>query len=215
MPGLLFVVMVHGVLVLAMLLARAGKPESQLVSSPVAARVIAPEMAVEPSVVQKKAEPPAIEQSAPRTKAQAHPAPAQAVKLPISDTGTVQAVSQPTATPSAAATPLPAHPKPSTAGGAALQISEPRFDTAYLNNPVPVYPALSRRMGEEGKVQLRVFVEASGLPSQVAIKTSSGSSRLDNAAQEAVRRWTFTPAKRGNAAVAAWVIVPIVFNLKN
>lgn len=70
-------------------------------------------------------------------------------------------------------------------------------------------------MGEEGKVLLRVFVESNGLPSQVQIKTSSGSQRLDQAAQDAVRRWTFTPARRGDTALAAWVIVPIVFNLKN
>ena len=40
------------------------------------------------------------------------------------------------------------------------------------------------------------------------------SPRLDNAAQDAVWRWKFVPARRGDEAVSAWVLVPITFNLK-
>lgn len=97
---------------------------------------------------------------------------------------------------------------------AEVVVSQPRFDANYLDNPAPAYPALSRRMGEEGKVFLRVFVEPDGRPSVVEIKTSSGSPRLDQAAEQAVRRWRFIPAKRGSEAVSAWVVVPISFNLK-
>ena len=99
-------------------------------------------------------------------------------------------------------------------GGSGGEGTQPRFDADYLHNPRPVYPPMSRRMGEEGKVFLRVRVEADGRPSQVEIKTSSGSPRLDQAAEDAVRRWRFIPAKRGGEAVSAWVIVPISFNLK-
>lgn len=98
---------------------------------------------------------------------------------------------------------------------AAPAISQPRFDADYLSNPAPNYPSLSRRMGEEGKVVLRVFVEANGRPAQIELRTTSGFARLDNAAQEAVWRWKFVPARRGDDAVAAWVLVPIVFNLRN
>ena len=70
-------------------------------------------------------------------------------------------------------------------------------------------------MGEEGKVQLRVFVDAGGRPSQIELKASSGSPRLDQAAQDAVWRWKFVPARRGDESIAAWVLVPIVFTLKN
>ena len=105
-------------------------------------------------------------------------------------------------------------PQPATVAAPPAATSEPRFDAAYLDNPAPVYPALSRRMGEEGRVILRVFVEANGRASQVQIKTSSGSPRLDQAAQDAVSRWKFFPALRGAEAVGAWVLVPIVFNLR-
>ncbi len=109
----------------------------------------------------------------------------------------------------------PAAPQPVvTAGPPVATISAPRFDAAYLDNPAPIYPALSRRMREEGRVVLRVFVEASGRSGQVEIQASSGSPRLDQAAQDAVSRWKFFPAQRGAEAVGAWVLVPIVFNLR-
>lgn len=94
-------------------------------------------------------------------------------------------------------------------------VTAPRFDADYLSNPAPTYPPLSRRMGEEGKVVLRVHVEPGGLPSQIEVKSTSGSPRLDQAALDAVRRWKFVPARRGDEAIAAWVLVPITFTLQN
>ncbi len=93
-------------------------------------------------------------------------------------------------------------------------IEPPSFNADYLDNPAPAYPPLARRMGEEGRVLLRVHVEASGLPSKVEIRTSSGSERLDHAALEAVKRWKFVPARQGDKAIPAYVVVPISFNLK-
>jgi protein TonB len=90
-----------------------------------------------------------------------------------------------------------------------------RFDAAYLRNPKPVYPGMSRRLREEGKVMLRVFVLSDGNPQEIEVKRSSGSVRLDEAAKAAVNRWRFVPARRGNAAVAAWVVVPIIFKLES
>lgn len=106
-------------------------------------------------------------------------------------------------------------PPPPPAPPAPVTVSQPRFDADYLSNPAPAYPAISRRLGEEGKVVLRVQVEPAGHPSQVELKSSSGSPRLDQAALDAVRRWKFIPARRGDEAVAAWVLVPVVFNLKS
>ncbi|WP_313952842.1 TonB family protein, partial [Accumulibacter sp.] len=57
-----------------------------------------------------------------------------------------------------------------------------RFDVDYLRNPPPVYPESSRRLGEEGRVLLRIRVSAQGLPTSVEIKQSSGFRRLDEAA---------------------------------
>lgn len=118
----------------------------------------------------------------------------------------------------AAASP-PAHPVSPVAQSAAVepvpQTTAPRFDATYLDNPAPAYPPLSRRVGEHGRVLLRVQVDAGGLPSHVEIGSSSGSPRLDQAALEAVRRWKFVPATRGDKAVSAQVLVPVQFSLKS
>lgn len=93
-------------------------------------------------------------------------------------------------------------------------IAPPSFRASYLRNPEPVYPAASRRLGEEGTVQLRVRVSAEGQPVQVDVHRSSSHPRLDEAATAAVREWRFLPAKQGTTAVEATVIVPIVFRLE-
>ena len=73
---------------------------------------------------------------------------------------------------------------------------------------------MSRRMREQGEVVLRVFVTAQGDPREIQLKKGSGFARLDRAAQEAVHRWKFVPAKRGHRPVDAWVNVPIKFRLE-
>ncbi|MBN8476662.1 energy transducer TonB [Sulfuritalea sp.] len=98
---------------------------------------------------------------------------------------------------------------------APVAITAARFDADYLHNPKPVYPHASRRLGEQGKVLLRVFVSAAGLAEKVEIKLGSGFARLDQAAEEAVSRWRFVPAKRGEQAIAGWVQVPITFQLES
>lgn len=91
----------------------------------------------------------------------------------------------------------------------------PRYDASYLDNPKPPYPPLSRRAGEQGRVVLRVHVAADGSAGEVQLNTSSGYPRLDDSALATVRRWKFTPARLGQEAVAAWVLVPIAFTLKD
>ena len=107
---------------------------------------------------------------------------------------------------------------PNSAGGNSITGDSPlvqaRFDADYLKNPAPVYPSMSRRLGEEGKTILRVHVLSDGSADQVDIKTSSGSLRLDESAQRTVRTWKFVPAKRGGTPVESWVLVPITFRLE-
>ena len=117
-----------------------------------------------------------------------------------------------------AATP-PAPPVPAAtapAREASVAVVPPRFDAAYLSNPAPAYPSASKRMGEEGRVLLRVQVGPDGRPTDVSIARSSGFSRLDDIARETVlRSWRFVPARQGDQAVAGAVKVPIDFTLSN
>lgn len=126
----------------------------------------------------------------------------------------VEATQSPQPAPAApVATPPEVKPAP-PAPPAPEPVVQARFDADYLKNPAPPYPPLSRRMGEEGKVILRVSVNAQGTADNVEIKTSSGSQRLDDSAQKTVRNWKFIPAKRGDTAVQSWVLVPIIFKLE-
>ncbi|MCL2636270.1 MAG: energy transducer TonB, partial [Betaproteobacteria bacterium] len=60
---------------------------------------------------------------------------------------------------------------------------------------------------------LLVQVTADGRAGAVELKNSSNYARLDEAARRAVAGWRFVPARRGDEAVEASVIVPIVFRL--
>lgn len=130
---------------------------------------------------------------------------------PVADAPAFVVPTPPTPAPVPAAVP----PAPTLATAPPAPITQARFDAAYLNNPKPVYPSTSRRLGEEGKVVLRVRVDPQGLATDVEIKTSSGYVRLDTAAHDAVAQWRFVPARRGDEPIAAWVLVPIVFNLES
>jgi periplasmic protein TonB len=135
------------------------------------------------------------------------------VPIPLVATTTAPAdITAPPPAPQPPAQPI----RPAQTGPAQVAaISPPKFDADYLDNPPPVYPRLSKRLGEVGNVMLMVFVDAEGRPGQIDIQTSSRFERLDQAAIEAVRRWKFVAAKQGEKAVAAWVLVPIYFSLKS
>jgi protein TonB len=90
----------------------------------------------------------------------------------------------------------------------------PNLHADYLNNPALAYPDDARRQGEQGRVLLRVFVNAEGSVEQLSLRKSSGYPSLDRAALETVKTWHFVPAQPGTEAVAAWVVVPISFSLE-
>ncbi len=138
----------------------------------------------------------------------------QPVTPPVEQTSTPVATDSPVAEQEAKTT----NNKPvlSVAEGAAdtQPYQSPNFNAAYLNNPAPNYPSISRRLGEQGLVLLRVQVTQDGKAGSVEVQTGSGSSRLDEAALEAVKKWQFVPAKRGEQSVSASVVVPVRFSIE-
>lgn len=91
----------------------------------------------------------------------------------------------------------------------------PNWQASALNNPKPSYPPAALRQGIEGRVLVRVLVDANGQPAAVELAESSGSRLLDDAALETLRRWRFQPARRNGVAVAQEVRVPINFKLQS
>jgi protein TonB len=129
-------------------------------------------------------------------------APAANVPVGLPATSPVQN-SAPVAAASVNATPAPS-PK----------IALPSTQADYLNNPKPVYPALSRRLGEQGRAVVRVLIGADGLPQKAELHSSSGFERLDRAALDTVMRWRYVPGKRGDVPEAMWFNVPLNFVLE-
>lgn len=105
-------------------------------------------------------------------------------------------------------------PQASAAPPAPARLELPSSNADYLQNPKPAYPPLSKRLGEEGKVVVRVFIAADGTAQKAEIKQSSGFERLDQAALTTVLRWRYVPGKRAGVAEGMWFNVPISFVLE-
>lgn len=168
-----------------------------------------------PKVTPPPPAPPPPPKPAPKTAPRPAPMPvaiAEPRPAPNAPTGitTPQPPAPPVEAPAAPPAPAPAPPAPP----APPKIDLPSSDAAYLNNPTPTYPAISKRLGEQGKVVLRVLIGTDGLPQKVEISKSSGFDRLDRQAQEAVMRWRFVPGKRNGVPETMWNLVPVNFVLE-
>jgi protein TonB len=78
----------------------------------------------------------------------------------------------------------------------------------------PEYPAISRRMGEEGKLILRVELDENGHIDNAKVLNSSGYERLDAAALSAVKSWQCNPSLRDGQPVRAVALQPFNFVLQ-
>jgi len=148
-------------------------------------------------------------------------APTVAAPLPMAIDDSTPAPNAPTGitTPQPALAPIPApvaaapFDAPVTAVSAAPSappaVQLPASDAEYLQNPRPAYPAISRRLNEQGRTTVRVLIGADGQPQRAEIGKSSGFNRLDDAALATVMRWRYVPGKRGGVAEAMWFNVPI------
>jgi protein TonB len=215
--GLVFVLMAHVGLLVVIALRQVEAPPlvpaTPMMVSLIAPPALEPELA--PIIEPVKPEPKPIVKPTPKKVVQEikpidTPVPRQieATTVPVME----EVPSPPVALEAVAEAPkAPAKAEPKIED----KIEPPRFGVAYLNNPQPDYPSMSRRLGEEGRVLMKVLVAADGSPKMVELETSSGSERLDNAAVNAVKKWRFLPARKNNQALDAYVLVPIKFSLNS
>nr|WP_235964973.1 energy transducer TonB [Caenimonas soli] len=132
------------------------------------------------------------------------PSPAPAPQAP---TGVeTQAPVAPAAPAVTAASPAPS-PAPA-------KVELPSSDADYLRNPAPSYPPMSKRLGEQGKVLVRVLIGADGTPQKAELKRSSGFDRLDRAALEYVMKCRYVPGKVAGVPQAMWHEAPVNFVLE-
>lgn len=158
--------------------------------------------------------------AAPAPTPQPQPSPSK-VNTPteVAQAAPVAPVSAPTAptppAPRAEVPPAPAPPSPApvVTAPSKTDVSIPASYSA--SNQKPIYPNMSKRLGEQGTVVLRVLVKADGSAGEVEVKSSSNYSRLDQAAIDAVKTWRFNPAKIDGKAIDEWYQVPIPFKLQS
>ncbi len=211
LPGLLFVLGVHAALFYFLWHQRLiPHPEqamtlfAELITPP--APVTPPKALPEPApvklqparkpVVKPKQEQLAAKSTTPAEKKQAEPAPE-----PPKPT---EQIKEPASAPAAS-------PKPASAAPVALS-SELAVSCPKLTPPE--YPAISRRMGEEGKLVLRVELDESGRIDKAKVLNSSGYERLDAAALSAVKSWQCNPSLRDGQPVRAVALQPFNFVLQ-
>jgi protein TonB len=77
----------------------------------------------------------------------------------------------------------------------------------------PIYPQLARTAHAEGMVILEAIIDAQGRVESVKVLRSLP--LLDQAAVDAVKQWTFTPAMLNGAAVPVVMTVTVNFQLSN
>ena len=109
------------------------------------------------------------------------------------------------------ATPAPTPPQNSGASGEPRTVS---MSQAQCSVPEPVYPSLSRRMGEEGKALVRLYINESGAVEKVALAQSSGLPRLDQAALDAGQKARCRPFMESGKAIKVTAIQPYIFRLE-
>jgi protein TonB len=184
---------------------------TQAIPKEIFASFITPEKAPEPAPPKPQPAPPKTVAVVKKSITPPRPTPV------VNNTPSETAISVPVAPPQPPQREeAPAAPAPAPAPVAAP--AQPRTITSgveYIQPPDVKYPAISKRMGEEGKTIIRVLINDKGRAERVEVQKSSGSSRLDDAARQAVMRALFKPYTEDGKALAVFAIVPINFQLSN
>lgn len=212
LPGLLFVLVVHAALFYFLW-------NQRLIPHPEQAMTLFAELITPPAPV-----------TAPKTPEPA-PAKLQPAKKPVIKPKQEQlAAKSPVPSEKKRAEPAPEPPKPAeqvkeSAPAPAAETPPKSMQTApvALSSELavscpkltpPEYPAISRRMGEEGKLILRVELDENGRIDKAKVLNSSGYERLDAAALTAVKSWQCNPSLRDGQPVRAVALQPFNFVLQ-
>ncbi len=215
--GVLVVLALHGVVFYALWSARVIPPPAEAVTLFVHF-ITPPPPKPRPAVVPPPVVPKPVKRKAPPPVEPPHRH--LAAKAPV--TSPLEAVEPvpppaPAIAPAPEAEPAPAEPlapvaPPPMPAGPVTLASE--LAVACPERTPPAYPPMARRLGETGKVVLRVELDETGRVSAAQVLASSGFSRLDAAALAVVRTWRCHPAQREGQAVRSLATQPFNFTLE-
>lgn len=146
--------------------------------------------------------------------------PEMSPNLEIRDPGTAPALdgAEPVAVDGAAAsagTEAPVEiPAVKVKAGDLIPLVEADVPPRQIRTTDPVYPSAARTLGKEGSITVNVLISETGDVIQTAvIWGDKGPLGFDKAAENAVRKWKFSPALKGGVPVRVWKPVTIGFKL--
>jgi TonB family protein len=84
---------------------------------------------------------------------------------------------------------------------------------AFLKRQMPIYPMMAKKLGKQGKVVLRLFINEKGRLLNVEVVEPAGYGFTESAV-EAVKMSTFSPAHEKGVSVASKALLTIRFVLK-
>jgi len=102
--------------------------------------------------------------------------------------------------------------KPAVSSPAPMPFVAIESQPEFLHREPAVYPEIAKKIGLQGRVTVEVTVDAQGKPIQAKI-VKSASDVFNEAAIEAVMKYTFKPAMMSTGPVTAKIYIPIDFRL--
>ena len=120
--------------------------------------------------------------------------------------------------------PFPPPTDPGTGGGIDTIIDPPArppvmvdavADPRYARDFQPDYPAGERRMGNEGKVVIRVLIGPDGRVKQVERVSAASEAFWQATERQALSRWRFRPATRDGVAIESWRTMTVRFEMES
>ena len=82
----------------------------------------------------------------------------------------------------------------------------------FIHREPAIYPEIAKKMGIQGRVTVEVTIDAQGKPIQARI-VKSASDVFNEAAVEAVMKYTFKPAMMSTGPVTTKIMIPIDFRM--
>jgi len=197
------VILLHGLLILLSLGKTTSHQDSQ---DAIRAQLISP-----PSPSQAPAATPPVKSSAPDTKKEKKQSSKEKSQAPqsIREEGAKAPNDKPVATTTNTA-----------AAGSATPSAPPAVDLnqlviLYKPDTESFYPTFSKRIGEEGNVEVRLQIDETGSVQGTQVTLSSGSPRLDKAAMDLAQKIRFKPHTRNGVAIAITAKIGVKFKLKD
>lgn len=209
LAGLLLVLALHGALLYAAMSYKLIPPPQEAITLFVDLINPPPPKKEEPPPPEPPKPPPQkVKLDKPRPIEPPKPAPILVAEAPVTS------AAEPVAPPPEPVIEAPPEPEPVAPSPPAPVMMSSELSLACPQRTPPDYPASSRRLGEQGRVVLRVELDETGRITSVRVAESSGHKRLDEAGLAAVKQWQCNAAKRDGKAVRGIAMQPFDFILE-